>query len=132
MSFLDNLEDNLKALESQDERDPEKRKRDLEARETQREAALLTAPYVELLKSGPFTHRLLSAARSIGHALHIFVDIVWIETTLRLEARGRRLELRPTSTGIQAVYLENGRELSAAPLDLSASPEELIRNWLQA
>jgi hypothetical protein len=132
MSFLDNLEDNLKALESQEERDPEKRKRDLEAREAEREAELLVAPYVETLKNGPFTHQLLSAARTIGHGLHIFVDIVWIGTTLRLEARGRRLELRPTPTGILAVYLANGQELSAGPLDLSASPEELIRHWLQS
>lgn len=132
MSYLDNLENSLKALESQEERDPEKRKRDLEAREAEREAALLLAPHVETLKNGPFTHQLLSAARTIGHGLRIFVDIVWIGTTLRLEARGRRLELRPTATGIQAVYLADGQQLSAQPLDLSASAEDLIRRWLQS
>ncbi len=130
MSYLDNLENNLKALESQEQRDPEKRKLELEAREAERANALLLAPHVETLKNGPFTHQLLSAARTIGHGLRIFVDIVWIGTTLRLEARGHRLELRPATTGIQVVRLANGAEISAGPLDRSASPEDLIRGWL--
>ena len=130
MSYLDNLENSLKALESQEQRDPEKRKFELEAREAERKNALLLAPHVETLKNGPFTHQLLSAARTIGYGLRIFVDIVWIGTTLRLEARGHRLELRPTPDEIQVVRLVNGVEASAAPLDLSASPEGLIRDWL--
>lgn len=132
MSFLDNLENNLKALESQEERDPEKRKRDLDARQAERERALLLAPNAETLKNGPFTHQLLSAARSVGHGLHIFVDIVWIGTTLRLEARGRRLEFRPTLEGILVVHVAGGEEVSAAALDLSSNPEDLIRRWLVA
>lgn len=130
MSFLDNLENNLKALESQEERDPEKRKSDLAAREAERERALKLAPQVETLKNGPFTHQLLSAARSVGHGLRIFVDIVWIGTTLRLEARGRRLEFRPDLDGILIVQIANGEEISSAALDLSSNPEDLIRRWL--
>lgn len=130
MSYLDNLENNLKALESQEQRDPEKRKLELEAREAERENALLLAPHVETLKNGAFTHQLLSAARTIGHGMRIFVDIVWIGTILRLEARGQRLELRPTPLGIQVVHLANGIEISAGPLDLTASPEDIIRGWL--
>ena len=130
MSFLDNLENNLKALESQEERDPEKRKSDLEAREAERARALLLAPHVETLKNGPFTHQLLSAARSVGHGLRIFVDIVWIGTTLRLEARGRRLEFRPALDGILIVRVANGEDISSAALDLSSNPEDLIRRWL--
>ena len=132
MSFLDSLENNLKALESQEERDPEKRKRDLEARQAERDAALLLAPHVETLKSGPYTQQLLSAARTIGHRLRTFVDIVWIGSTLRLDARARRLELRPTPEGILAVYMEDGQELRSELLDLSGAPEELIRHWLEA
>jgi len=53
-------------------------------------------------------------------------------STLRLEARARRLELRPTANGIVAVYLENGQETRTEPLDLSGDPEHLIRQWLTA
>ena len=52
-------------------------------------------------------------------------------STLRLEARERRLELRPTATGIMAVYLENNQERSSAPLDLNGNPEDLLRPWLE-
>ena len=132
MSFLDSLENNLKALESQEERDPEKRKRDLEARQAERDAALLVAPHVETLKSGPYTQQLLSAARTIGHRLRTFVDIAWIGSILRLDARARRLELRPTPEGILAVYMQDGQELRSELLDLSGNPEEFVRRWLEA
>lgn len=131
MSFLDSLENNLKALESQEERDPEKRKRDLEARQAERESALAIAPHRETLKSGPYTQRLLSATRTTGHRLRTFVDIAWIDSILRLDARGRRLEFRPTAQGIVAVYIEGGRETRTEPLDLNADPEALIAGWLE-
>lgn len=132
MSFLDSLENNLKALESLEERDPEKRKRDLEARQAERDEALRVAPHVEALKSGPYTQQLLSAARATGHRLRTFVDIAWIGTTLRLDARSRRLELRPSAEGIVAVYLLDGQELRTELLDLAGSPEELILRWLES
>jgi hypothetical protein len=57
---------------------------------------------------------------------------VWLGTTLRLEAREKRLELRPTPEGIVAAYLENGTETKVEPLDLKTDPEVLVRQWLQA
>jgi hypothetical protein len=131
MSFLDSLENNLKALESQEDRDPEKRRRDLEAREVERAAARLLSPHIELLKNGPFTQSLLSTARTLGHSLRTFIDTTWIGTTLRLDVRGRRLELRPTNEGILTVYLEDGREVRTERLDPSISAETLLKGWLE-
>jgi len=51
MSYLDNLENNLKALENQEERDPQKVRREQERREAERTAALLRAPHAEALKN---------------------------------------------------------------------------------
>ena len=41
MGFLDNLENDLKALENREEKDPEKVRREQQRRETDRSAALL-------------------------------------------------------------------------------------------
>ncbi len=67
MSYLDNLENNLKALENQEERDPQTVKREQERREAERSAALLRAPYVDALKNSTFTLELLTQCRAIGH-----------------------------------------------------------------
>ena len=130
MSFLDNLENNLKSLESQ-EQGKEDAARQQRARESERTQAQAAAPHAEALKKGPYTAELLSQASRIGHALHTKVQIAWIGTTLRLEARERRLELRPTATGINAVYLENNQELRSEPLDQRGNPEDLLRPWLE-
>jgi len=66
----------------------------------------------------------------VGFSLRTKVHIAWLGTTLRLEARDKRLELRPTAKGIVAAYLENGQETRVDPCDLTGSPEELIRQWL--
>jgi len=58
------------------------------------------------------------------------VHIAWLGSTLRLEARDRRLELRSTSGGIVAAYIENQQEKRVEPLDLDGSAEELVRGWL--
>ena len=71
MSFLDNLENNLKALESQEEKDPEKVQRDRERREADRNRALLRAPHVEALKNSAFTSQLLTECRTIGHGQRV-------------------------------------------------------------
>src|SRR5271168_1438180 len=107
MSFLDNLENNLKALENQEERDPEKVKRAHEQREAERTAALLRAPHVDALKNSPFTAELLTQCRSIGHAQRVLVQFTWTGETLRLDAKTKRLELTPTEQGITATFLEN-------------------------
>jgi len=53
VSFLDDLENNLKALESRDEKDPEARAREAAAREAPRLVAQI-APRAEALDNGPF------------------------------------------------------------------------------
>jgi len=131
MSFLDNLENTLKSLESQEE-GRESAERQQRARDQERANAQAIAPYAEELKKAPFTAALLTQAARVGHALRVKVHIAWLGATLRLEARERRLELRPTPRGIVAVYLENGRETRMEPLDLNADPEKLVRQWLSA
>src|ERR1700689_2850393 len=110
MSFLDNLENNLKALESLEEKDPEKVARGRERREADRNRALLRAPHAEALKNSAFTSALLTECRTIGHGLRVLVQLTWIGETLLLDAKAKRLELAPTTEGITAVFSVNGVE----------------------
>ena len=129
MSFLDNLENNLKSLESREEgNDAAEQQR--RARERDRANAQAAAPFAEELKKGPFTTELLKQAARVGFEKRTKVHIAWLGSTLRLEARDRRLELRPTSTGILTVYLEDGKETHSEPLDLKGGAEDLVRRWL--
>src|SRR5215469_4255703 len=129
MSFLDNLENNLKSLEAREE-GREARDRQQRARESERAQAQAIAPFAEQLKNSAFTAGVLTHAARVGHSLRTKVHVAWLGNTLRLEARDRRLELRPTATGIVAVSIENGNEMAGKPLDLSGNPEQLIREWL--
>jgi hypothetical protein len=131
MSFLDDLENNLKSLESseQGKDDAERQRR---SRESERERVRAAAPFAEELKKSPFTAELLTHSARIGHGMRIKVHIAWLGSTLRLEARERRLELRPTPEGIVAVYLENNLETRTGPVDLAGNPETLVRDWLAA
>ncbi|MBZ5621134.1 MAG: hypothetical protein LAQ69_20770 [Acidobacteriia bacterium] len=131
MSFLDNLENNLKTLESQ-EQGKEDAERQQRARASERARAQAAAPNAEELKNGPYTAELLRQAARVGHGMRLKVQIAWLGSTLRLEVRERRLELRPTPDGIVAAYLENNQETRTEPLDLKGSPEELVREWLSA
>jgi hypothetical protein len=131
MSFLDNLENNLKALESQDERDPDALARKAAAREAARAVALEIAPYAEALRNGPFKDGLLTACRDIGHRRRILVRPVWVDSTLRLEAGTKKLELRPTPSGVLAVFFDGGSEQESAPSDLSSDPVKLAEKWLE-
>lgn len=137
MSFLDNLENNLKALENQEERDPEKVKRDRDRRESDRNAALLRAPHVEALKKSPFTADLLTQCRTLGNqgvqGRRVLVQFTWIGENLRLDARSKRLELIPTAEGIVAVFSMDGVETAREPVDpQSGDAAELARRWLLA
>jgi hypothetical protein len=58
------------------------------------------------------------------------VDITWLGTTLRLQAREKKLELRPTPQGVIAVFLEDAREVRSAPVDLNRSPARLVHELL--
>jgi hypothetical protein len=131
MSYLDNLENNLKALENQEERDPQKVKREQERREAERSAALLRAPYVDALKNSPFTSELLTQCRTIGHGQRVLVQFTWLGDTLRLDAKAKRMTLSPTSEGISAVFSVDGDETGRATIDPAVDDAgELARRWL--
>ncbi len=129
MSFLDNLENNLKSLESQEEgqESAERQQRD---RERAKAGAQASAPYAEALKKGPYTQELLKQAARIGFAMRTKVHVAWLGPILRLEARERRLELRPTPAGVVAVEIDPNRETREEPVNLQGNPEELLRRWL--
>jgi len=129
MSFLDDLENNLKSLESseQGKDDTERAQR---ARESERAQAKAVAPFAEQLQQSPYTAELLTQAARVGFGLRTKVHIAWLGSTLRLEARDKRLELRPTPQGIVAAYIENGQETRTEACDLNGSAEDLVRRWL--
>jgi hypothetical protein len=129
MSFLDNLENNLKSLESAEE-GREAAERQARVRERDRAATEAAAPWAEKLKQSPFTNELLAQAARVGFSLRVKVHVAWLGSTLRLEARERRLELRPTASGIVAAYIEGAAETRTETLDLAGSPEALVRAWL--
>jgi len=130
VSFLDNLENNLKALESRDERNPEALAREAAAREAARTAALAIAPYADALRNGSFKDGLITACRGIGHRKRLLVRPVWVDSTLRLEAGAKKLELRPTPDGVLAVFFDGGGEQASLPIDLSGDPAALAEKWL--
>lgn len=131
MSFLDNLENNLKALESRDEKDPEKLKREQERRDSERSAALARAPHAAALKSSPFTSKLLTECRIVGRGQRVLVQFAWIGEKLRLDAGPKRMELSPTAQGVEAVFFVDGVEARRAPIDLEkGDPSALAREWL--
>jgi len=131
MGFLDNLENDLKALERQEERDPEKVAREHARREADRTAAILRAPHVEALKTSAFTSDLLTECRSIGRGQRVLVQFTWLGEILRLDAKTKRMELVPTAEGIAAVFslegVETGREMVNPQTDDAAA---LARRWL--
>jgi hypothetical protein len=129
MSFLDSLESNLKSLESRDETalgDKEDRKK----REAERAYAQAASPYAEQLRTGAFTNALLSEATRIGHSKRIKINIAWLGSVLRLEARDKKLELRPTPEGVVAAFLENNVETESQGVDLNSDPAALAHAWL--
>ena len=131
MSYLDNLENNLKALENQEERDPQKVRREQERREAERTAALLRAPHAEALKNSPFTLELLTQCRAIGHPQRVLVQFTWLGESLRLDAQSKRMELTPTAEGITAVLSLDGVETERIPVDPGVDDAAaLARRWL--
>src|SRR3982750_3531172 len=98
MSFLDNLENNLKSLES-NEQGSDAAEQQHRARERNRAEAQAAAPYAEELKKSPFTAELLKQAARIGFEKRTKVHVAWLGSTLRLEARERRLGTRPVAGG---------------------------------
>jgi hypothetical protein len=67
MSFLDNLENNLKAMESRTERDPEALAGEAAVREAARFGGARNRSSRRSLRNGPFKDAPLTACRDIGH-----------------------------------------------------------------
>jgi hypothetical protein len=130
MSFSDNLENDLKNLESRDENDAASVVRNERQKQSQRASLMAAAPYAEKLRSGKFTSGLLTHSTRIGHGLRTKVNIIWLGTTLRLQAREHRLELRPTPEGVMAHFLVGETEIKSEKIDLNGNPEELAKEWL--
>jgi hypothetical protein len=133
MSFLDNLENNLKALERVEERDPEKVKRDHERRDQERSEAMRRAPFVDALKKSAFTQSLLGECRVLGRTERVLVQFVWLGETLRLTAQSKRMDLIPSADGIAAVFSVDGAETGRAMVNPdSDDPAALAHQWLTA
>jgi hypothetical protein len=126
MSFLDNLENSLKSLESQDERDGSVARR----READRTATLAAAPWADKLKNSGYTKTLMKHATAAGYKLRTKVYLGWVGSALKLEAREQKLELYPAPDGIDAVFLDNGKETRRKKIDLEGDPDDLVREWL--
>src|SRR5580693_129386 len=126
MSFLDNLENNLTALESLDEGGLDESRR----RDRERDLAIAAAPWAERLKREPFAPTLMQQATLAGRQRRTKVNLMWIGTTLRLEARGHRLELRPGPKGVAAVFLKGSDEVGREPVDLSGDPAKIAGKWM--
>jgi hypothetical protein len=122
MSFLDNLEDNLKALESLEAGGLDDRKR----READRARAIASAPWAERLKKSAYVGKLMRDATRAGFPRKMKVSFVWIDRSLRLEAMETRLELEPTPDGVEAVFSDR-----RVPVDLDGSPDTLIQEWME-
>jgi hypothetical protein len=132
MSFLDGLENTLKNMESREERDPAKAAEVRRARESDRAWALAAAPFADQLKHGPFTASLMDHATRIGFSQRTKVQMVWLNTTLRLQAKEKRLELMPTPEGVVATFTEGDQQTGRRLLDLNSDAEALAKEWLAA
>jgi hypothetical protein len=126
MSFLDNLENSLKTMETREERDGNESRR----RDSDRKRALAAAPWAEQLKTADYTKQLFEKSAIAGHRIRAKIYIAWVGTTLRLEARGRILELQPTAGGIVAKYVNRDGLEVQTPIDLASDPQLLLNQWL--
>jgi hypothetical protein len=126
MDFLDNLENSLKNLEQQQERDPNAATRQIEERRRAGEIA----PWADALKKSAYVQNLFEKAAIAGHRLRSKIYIAWLENTLRLESKGRWCEIRPTASGIQYEFVASEGNTITEPLDLSSDPDLLLARWL--
>lgn len=129
MSFLDNLEDSLKSLENVPDRDGAGREQ--KQRQSEAAAHAKIAPWAETLKKHPYTEELMKAATREGFKLRTKVYITWMGSTLRFDARERRMELRPVADGVRVVFLNGPEEMETRALDFEGNPAELVSDWLK-
>jgi len=85
MSFLDDLESNLKSMESREERG-EQKSRDAKSRDSERARTQASAGYAEQLRKGPYAPELMKHATRLGHAMRTKVHLAWLGANLRLRA----------------------------------------------
>jgi hypothetical protein len=126
MDFLDSLENSLKSLESREERsgaDQERRRRD-------QADAVAAGPWADQLKTSEYTRTLFDQAALTGHRIRAKIYMAWIDSTLRLEAKGRVLELRPTAGGILSEFTLPDGQAVKEKLDLNGNPQDLLNRWL--
>jgi hypothetical protein len=116
----------LKSLESTEERDPNKARR----RQEERTRTLAAAPWANQLKDSDYTKALFEKAAVRGHRLRSKIYMAWFDSMLRLEMRGRVLELKPTSQGIVAEYADPEGDLKREAVDLAGDPDELLEHWI--
>jgi hypothetical protein len=126
MGFLDNLESSLKSLESQDERDGSSAER----RREERARSVAAGPWATQLKESSYVRELFDKAALRGHSLRTKIYMAWFDSTLRLEARGRVLQLVPTAGGILAEYSDASGQPVSEKVDLAGDPDELLERWL--
>src|SRR3954451_2779450 len=126
MDFLDNLENSLKNLEQQQERDPNAAARQIEERRKAGEIA----PWADALKKSAYVQNLFEKAAVAGHRLRSKIYIAWLENTLRLEVKGRWCEICPTPNGIEYEFVSLDGGTITGPLDLSNDPDTLLSQWL--
>lgn len=126
MGFLDNLENSLKSLESKEERDPNEARR----RQEDRTRSLAAAPWATRLRDSEYTKALFEKAAVRGHQLRSKIYMAWFDSILRLEMRGRVLELKPTAEGIVAEYADSAGHEKREPIDLGSDPDELLEHWI--
>lgn len=129
MSFLDNLESNLKSLESSTEREDGSGAKG--RRDADRASRVALQPFVEKLRKSSFTDQLLRAAHQESFRIRARISVVWIGDILRFELPGKRLELRPTPQGVLAVSTLNGVTGASAPVDFESDASELLKGWLR-
>jgi hypothetical protein len=125
MGFLDNLESSLNNLERQEERNSSQAQQNVDDRRRR----LASEPAAEQLKTSAWTKDLLDKSALAGHRMRAKVYIAWIGSTLRLEAKGRSLDLVPGPQGVTAQYEKGGSPVSE-PVDFSTDPNTLLERWL--
>lgn len=132
MGFLDNLENDLKNLDSVAERDPSELARKHASKEAARLAAQAAAPHAAQLRTSPFTAELLNQAVLLGRSRRLIVRVLWLGSNLRLQAGDNVLELRPGADGVRAHFVKAAAETESFPVDFSSSAESLARRWIES
>ena len=131
MGFAENLENDLKNLESAEERDPAALERRQAVREAERAAAMAAQPHAQQLRNSKFTAELLNQVSLQGRSQRMPVRITWLGQTLKLLAKDSALELQPTAAGVEGRFLRGTEKLESFTVDFTGSAEELARRWLQ-